>query len=95
MSFKDDLISDLDVFYSIDEFAKKCIFKDEEVSVLFQSDEMDIFEVSFERIKGKKSDFAGIQEGDILQIESKSYTVMNFSDEKDYQISISISIKER
>ncbi len=93
MSFKDDIKTDLSVFYNADEFAKKCIYKGNEVAVLYRKNDLEMFEVNFESIKARKVDFEGLEEGDVLEIEGVSYTVMNFSSEKDFQISISIKEK--
>lgn len=93
MSLKDDIIADLSVFYNADEFAKKCIYKGNEVAVLYRKNDIEMFEVNFESIKARKVDFEGLEEGDVLEIEGVSYTVMNFSPEKDFQISISIKEK--
>ncbi|WP_026804686.1 hypothetical protein [Aliarcobacter lanthieri] len=91
MSFKDTLKADLQVFYNFDEFAKKCIYKAKEIGVLFTKD-VEFFEVNFEKIKARADDFENIEEGDILEIEGKKYTVISFSFEKDFQISISIKV---
>lgn len=93
MSLKEDIKADLSVFYNADEFAKKCIYKGNEVAVLYRKNDLEMFEVNFESIKARKVDFEGLEEGDVLEIEGVSYTVMNFSPEKDFQISISIKEK--
>ncbi|MEV9642945.1 head-tail joining protein [Aliarcobacter butzleri] len=93
MSLKEDIKADLSVFYNADEFAKKCIYKGKEVAVLYRKNDLEMFEVNFESIKARKVDFEGLEEGDVLEIEGVSYTVMNFSPEKDFQISISIKEK--
>lgn len=93
MSLKDDMKADLSVFYNADEFAKKCIYKGNEVAILYRKNDLEMFEVNFESIKARKVDFEGLEEGDILEIEGVLYIVMNFSPEKDFQISISIKEK--
>ncbi|KLE00577.1 head-tail joining protein [Aliarcobacter butzleri] len=93
MSLKDDMKADLSVFYNADEFAKKCIYKGNEVAILYRKNDLEMFEVNFESIKARKVDFEGLEEGDVLEIEGVLYTVMNFSPEKDFQISISIKEK--
>lgn len=93
MSLKDDVKADLSVFYNADEFAKKCIYKGNEVAILYRKNDLEMFEVNFESIKARKVDFEGLEEGDVLEIEGVLYTVMNFSPEKDFQISISIKEK--
>lgn len=93
MSLKNDIKADLSVFYNADEFAKKCIYKGNEVAILYRKNDLEMFEVNFESIKARKVDFEGLEEGDALEIEGVSYTVINFSPEKDFQISISIKEK--
>ncbi|MDN5077649.1 hypothetical protein PJV89_05260 [Aliarcobacter butzleri] len=93
MSLKDDMKADLSVFFNADEFAKKCIYKGNEVAILYRKNDLEMFEVNFESIKARKVDFEGLEEGDVLEIEGVLYTVMNFSPEKDFQISISIKEK--
>lgn len=93
MSLKDDMKADLSVFYNADEFAKKCIYKGNEVAILYRKNDLEMFEVNFESIKARKVDFEGLEEGDVLEIEGVLYIVINFSPEKDFQISISIKEK--
>ncbi|MEV9527822.1 hypothetical protein AB0W38_04390 [Aliarcobacter butzleri] len=93
MSLKADMKADLSVFYNADEFAKKCIYKEKEVAILYRKNDLEMFEVNFESIKARKVDFEGLEDGDVLEIEGVSYTVINFSPEKDFQISISIKEK--
>lgn len=93
MSFKEDIKADLSVFYNADEFAKKCIYKGNEVAILYRKNDLEMFEVNFESIKARKVDFEGLEEGDVLEIEGVLYIVINFSTEKDFQISISIKEK--
>ncbi|PZP12161.1 MAG: hypothetical protein DI602_10095 [Aliarcobacter butzleri] len=88
MSLKDYIKAELAVFYNADEFAKKCIYKGNEVAILYRKNDIEMFEVNFESIKARKVDFEGLEEGDVLEIEGVLYTVMNFSLEKDFQISI-------
>ena len=92
MSLKETIKADLNVFYNTDEFAKKGFFKGKEVAILFRKN-LDIFEVNFENIKARREDFEGIEEGDSLEIDSKKYTVSNFSFEKDFEFNISIKEK--
>lgn len=93
MSLKDDMKADLSVFYNADEFAKKCIYKGNEVAILYRKNDLEMFEVNFESIKARKVDFEGLEEGDVLEIEGVLYIVINFSTEKDFQISILIKEK--
>lgn len=93
MSLKDDMKADLSVFYNADEFAKKCIYKGNEVAILYRKNDLEMFEVNFESIKARKVDFEGLEEGDVLEIEGVLYIVINFSPEKDFQIFISIKEK--
>ncbi|MCT7489124.1 hypothetical protein N5T63_09460 [Aliarcobacter cryaerophilus] len=93
MSFKDTLKADLPIFYNLDEFAKKCIYKGKEVAILFRKNDLEIFETNSEHIKARREDFDGIEEGDSLEIDGKEYTILNFSFEKDFEINISIKEK--
>lgn len=94
MSLKETIKADLKVFYNTDEFAKKCIYKDKEVPVFFAKNDMELFEVNFEKIKARRDDFEGIEEGDTLEIEKVSYMVQNFALEEDFQITISVIRKK-
>ena len=93
MSLKETIKADLKVFYNTDEFAKKGFFKGKEVAILFRKNDLEIFEINSEHIKARREDFEGIEEGDSLEIDSKEYTITNFSFEKDFEINISIKEK--
>lgn len=93
MTFKEIQIADLAVIYNTDEFAKEATYKGNKVPVLIQKDEIDIFDVSCERIKVMQSDFLNIEEGDEIEIEGVLYSIYNFSPPKDFQISVSIKEK--
>lgn len=93
MTFKEMRIADLAVIYNTDEFAKEATYKGNKVPVLIQKDEIEVFDVSCERIKVMQSDFLDIQEGDEIKIEEVLYSIFNFSSPKDFQISISIKEK--
>lgn len=90
MSLRETMKADLSVFYNTDEFAKKCIYKGKEVGVFFAKNDMELFEVNFEKITAKADDFENIEEGEELEIDGKKYTVVNYSFEKEFQITISI-----
>lgn len=93
MTFKEMRIADLEVIYNTDEFAKEATYKGNKVPVLIQKDEIDIFDVSCERIKVMQSDFLNIEEGNEIEIEGVLYSIYNFSPPKDFQISVSIKEK--
>lgn len=93
MTFKEMRIADLAVIYNTDEFAKEATYKGNKISVLIQKDEIDLFDVSCERIKVMESDFLNINEGDEIEIEGDLYSILNFSPPKDFQISVSIKEK--
>lgn len=93
MTFKEMMVTDLAVIYNTDEFAKEATYKGNKVPVLIQKDEIDIFDVSCERIKVMQSDFLNIEEGDEIEIEGVLYSILNFSPPKDFQISVSIKEK--
>ena len=93
MTFKEMQIADLTVIYNTDEFAKEATYKGNKVPVLIQKDEIDVFDVSCERIKAMQSDFLNIEEGEEIEIEGVLYSIFNFSSAKDFQISISIKEK--
>ena len=93
MTFKEMQIADLAAIYNTDEFAKEATYKGNKVPVLFQKDEIDVFDISCERIKVMQSDFLNIEEGDEIEIEGVLYSVFNFSSPKDFQISVSIKEK--
>lgn len=93
MTFEEMRIADLAVIYNTDEFAKEATYKGNKVAVLIQKDEIDVFDISCERIKVMQSDFLDIQEGDEIKIEGTLYSVFNFSSPKDFQISISLKEK--
>jgi hypothetical protein len=93
MTFKEIRIADLAVIYNTDEFAKEATYKGNKVPVLIQKDEIDVFDISCERIKVMQSDFLSIQEGEEIEIEGVLYSILNFSPPKDFQISISIKEK--
>ena len=90
MSLKEAMKADLSVFYNSDEFAKECIYKDKKVSILFAKNDLDFSGVDTKRISGRADDFIGIEDGDILEIEGRKYTVINFSFESKPQLFISI-----
>lgn len=93
MTFKKIQIADLAVIYNTDEFAKEATYKGNKVPVLIQKDEIDVFDVSCERIKVMQSDFLNIEEGNEIEIEGVLYSILNFSPPKDFQISVSIKEK--
>lgn len=93
MTFAEIQIADLTVFYNTDEFAKEATYKGNKVPVLMQKDEIDVFDVSCERIKVLQSDFLDIEEGQDIEIEGVLYSIFNFSPPKDFQISVSIKEK--
>lgn len=93
MTFKEIRIADLKVIYDTDEFAKEATYKGNKVPVFIQKDEIDIFDISCERIKVMQSDFLNIEEGDEIEIEGVLYSIFNFSPPKDFQISVSIREK--
>lgn len=93
MTFKEIRIADLAVIYNTDEFAKEATYQGNKVPVLIQKDEIDIFDVSCERIKVMGSDFLNIQEGNEIEIEGVLYSILNFSPPRDFQISVSIKEK--
>jgi hypothetical protein len=93
MTFKDIQNVDLEVFYNTDEFAKEATYKGKKVPVRIQKDEIEVLDISCERIKVMQSDFLTIQEGEEIEIEGVLYSILNFSPPKDFQISISIKEK--
>lgn len=89
MSLREAMKADLSVFYNTDEFAKKCIFRGLEVPVRILKP-VEFFEVDFEHIKGRVQDFQNIEEGEILNIVGKSYSIANFNIEDDFEIRIAL-----
>ncbi len=93
MTLKELQIGDLAVIYNTDEFAKEATYKGTKVPVFIQKDEINIFDVPYERIKVRESDFLDISEGDEIEIDGKLYSIFNFSPVKDFQITVSIKDK--
>lgn len=93
MTFREIQIADLAVLYNTDEFAKEATYKGKKIPVRIQKEEIDVFDVSCERIKVMQSDFLNIEEGEEIEIEGVLYSVFNFSSPKDFQISVSIKEK--
>lgn len=75
---KDQMIKDLTIFFNNKEFAKTCIYKSKEVSIIWQNKDLSVFEMDFETIKGLKSDFEGLELDDNLTIDDFIYRVTNF-----------------
>jgi|GEM_PF-4189870 len=90
-SLKEHIKEDISIFYNCEEFAKECLYKSKKVSVLFAKNELELFsDVKVKRVCAKATDFDDICESDILQIDNKKYIVINYSFEKDLQISIEL-----
>lgn len=90
MTFEEIRLADLAVIYNTDEFAKEAVYKGNKIAVFEVKDEIEIYDVSFVRIKGMESDFLEISEGDEIEIKGINYQIKNYSEPKDFQITISI-----
>lgn len=90
MTFKEMRIADLAVIYNTAEFAKTAIYKEKEIAVFEAKDEIDVFDVPFKKFKGLESDFLEIVEGEEIEIEGVLYQIMNFSEPRDFQRTISV-----
>ena len=81
MTFKDDLITDLPIFLSSDEFGKKATYKGTEIDIQFYSpyEEASPMEMGIKSRRvwavARASDVADAVDGDTLTVDGVDYSI--------------------
>ena len=77
MSFKDQQLADLDVFYNTDEFADSATYKGTQIP-LVEIDDMSIESIEGTNFSCKSSDVPLPIAGEAFVINNKNYELLNF-----------------
>lgn len=91
MSFKQDMVDDLSVFYNTKEFAISVLYKTEAIPALPVED-MEISDTREMVISCVSSDVLDIESGDIFTIDEKEYEVINFDFKDKYELETIIAL---
>lgn len=77
MNFKEQMKTDLNVFYNNEEFATAALYKDNFISVIF-TDEYEVQSLNHKMMTVRSKDVPDIGENETLQIEGITYIIDNF-----------------
>lgn len=77
MSFKNDMQTDLTIFYDANEFAYLAQYKGNNISILFE-EEPDFVETEGKNITIRCSEVSALETGDEITIDSQNYKIQNY-----------------
>ena len=91
MSLFETIKDDLSIFYNSEEFATTALFNEVEITVIFD-DSYEVESSKNKTISVRTFEGESIKDGDVLEIESISYTVQNFEYKDDTKLEIIFGI---
>jgi len=93
MGFKEQVQADLGIFYNTDEFAVNALYKQNEISVIFEDDE-EVGNTKEKLVSAISADVNGLALGDTFEIETITYEVFNFDFKDNTKLEMLIALKK-